>query len=176
MSKKIIYSASVILIILSACFITALNASFAADLQSVQGQVFKANGLTKAQFNALPDNAVIEVNGVQMTKQKLLTLKRQKNESISMPKTLMAKPQFEAAKTKFLQGQQNKLNAENVRVKAAFDSQTKLNSSNAVKFTAIQKEAMELSNKSKNATPEQQQQIEQRAKELIDQLKQMGYK
>jgi len=112
-----------------------------------------------------------------MTKQQIIALKMQKkNEPISRPKTDMAKPQFEAAKTKFLQGQQNRLNAENARVKGAFDSQTKLNSSKAAKFTSIQKEAMELSNKSKNSTPEQQQQIEQRAKELVDQLKQMGYK
>jgi len=154
-----------------------INKSLAAEFQSVPRQVIKVESLTKDQFKALPDNAVIEVKGVQMTKQQLIALQKQKrNELVKLTKTDMAKPQFEAAKTKFYQGQQNKLNSENARVKATFDSQSQLNSSNAVKFTSIQKEAMELSNKSKNATPEQQQQIEQRAKELVDQLKQMGYK
>jgi hypothetical protein len=176
MSKKI-YIVGFIFLIIILFFTVNINTSFSADLQSVPGQAIKIEGLTKNQFKSLPDNAVIEVNGIHMTKQQLIAVQKQKrNELMNLPKPSTAKPQFDAARTKFLQEQQNKLNAENARVKTAFDSQVKLNNANATKFTAIQKEALELSNKSNNATPEQQQQIEQRAKELVDQLKQMGYK
>jgi hypothetical protein len=176
MSRKI-YFVGLILITLSVCFTDALNVSFAAEFQSVPVQVIKIEGLTKDQFNALPNNAVIEVNGVQMTKQQIIASKKQnKNEPINKLKNNSTKSQFEAAKTKFLQEQQNKLNAENAKFKAAFDSQVKLTSADSVaKFNTIQKEAIELFNKSKNATPVEQQQIEQRAKELTDQLKLMGY-
>jgi hypothetical protein len=174
MSKNI---AGFIFLTLILSFTVNMDISFSAELQLVPGQAIKIQDLTKNQFKSLPDNAVIEVNGIQMTKQQLITVQKQKrNQLTNLPKPSMAKPQFDAARTKFLQDQQNKINADNARVKAAFDSQVKLNSANNATFAAIQKEALELSNKSKNATPEQQQQIEQRAKDLVDQLKQMGYK
>jgi hypothetical protein len=176
MSKKI-YIAVLMIITLSVYFSAVVKGSFAIELQSVPGQVIKIERLTKDQFNALPDNAVIEVNGVQMTKQQLIMANKQKkNELINQLKLNVPKTQVEAAQTKFLQEQKNKLDAENARIKSAFESQVKLTGTDSTaKFTAIQKEAIELFTKSKNATPAEQQQIEQRAKELTEQLKLMGY-
>jgi len=174
MSKKIIYIARLILITLCLCFAGSVNVSFAAEFPSVAGQVYKAEGLTKDKFNALPDNAVIEVKGVQMTKQQLIASKKQKrDEAISRMKTKAAVPntQFEAARTKFLQEQKNKLDADNAKAKTKFE-RMKTNSS---KYAEIKNEALKLNEKSKNATPAEQEQIEKRANELVQQLKQMGY-
>lgn len=148
--------------------------------QKGQPQIFKIEQMTKDQFKALPDSAVIEFKGKQMTKGQFISEMNQKSREMAekakaeMKSKRMA--EFEARRAKFLQQEKQRITANNAKVRGEFERlKQQASSAKAKQFTAIRQEAIQLNNKSKNANPAEQAQIEKRAEELLRQLKQLGY-
>ena len=153
------------------CLAAFAASSFAAENLSAQGKFLKGEQLTKEQFKALPDNAVIEFKGQQKTKSQIIAEEEQKRTQSLAKMKNASKSQFEAARAKFLQEQKVKLDADNAKAKTEFE-RLKTKSS---KYAEIKKEALQLFNKSKTAPPADQEQIEKRSAELLNQLKALGY-
>jgi len=158
-------------LLLILCLAAFAASSFAAENLSAQGKVLKGEQLTKEQFKALPDNAVIEFKGQQKTKGQIIAEEEQKSKQALAKLKNVSKPQFEAARAKFLQEQKAKLDADNAKAKAEFERmKTKFS-----KYAEIKNEAMQLQGKSKTAPPAEQEQIEKRANELLQQLEALGH-
>jgi len=173
---------SFIIIFSVVIFAISLTSSFAGDrITAPVPGVHKIGQMTKEQFKALPDNAVIEINGRQVTKQHYLAEIEQKHMQASHAKMqamgAQMKADFEKRRVQFLKDQRAKLDASNAHVQAQFASlrQQSADPARASKHKAIQQEARQLYIKSKTASPADRDQIEKRAGELLQQLKQMGY-
>jgi len=133
--------------------------------------------LTKQQFNALPDSAVIDFRGTRITAgEARAKLKQAETEAQARAQGAAAQAQakFEAYRAKFLQEQKAKLDAANAKVRAEI---ARLRQASAAapltQQQAIQREVVELLNRSKTATPAEQVQIEQRAGQLQQQYQQL---
>jgi len=163
--------ANITFLLLILCLAAFIAYSPAADNLSAQGKVLKGEELTKEQFKALPDSAVIEFKGQQKTKGQIIAEVEQKRKQTLAKMKNVSKSQFEVTRAKFLQEQKAKIEAANAKAKADFERLK----ANSAKYAAIKQEALQLFNKSKTATPAEQEQIEKRANELLQQLKQMGY-
>ena len=145
----------------------------------VPGQaVLKLEQLTKEQFVALPDSQVIEVQGQRTTKREFLAaMEQERNAALAKLKAAAGQAQatFEAARSQFLQRQQAELDAQNAKVRAEFASRRTQRGGPArsAAHQAIHKEASQLLERAKTAPPAEQEQIEQRAGELLKQLQQV---
>jgi len=162
---------NITLLCLILCLAAFAASIFAAENLSAQGKFLKGEQLTKEQFKALPDNALIEFKGQQKTKGQIIAEEEQKSKQALAKMKNVSKSQFEAARAKFLQEQKAKIEAANAKAKADFNRLK----ANSAKYAAIKQEALQLFNKSKTAPPAEQEQIEKRANELLQQLKQIGY-
>jgi hypothetical protein len=143
-------------------------------------QIFKIEQMTKDQFKALPDSAIIEFKGKQMTKGQFISEMNQKSREMAEKAKAEIKSkgmaEFEARRAKLLQQEKQRIAANNAKARAEFERlKQQASSAKAKQFAAIRQEAIQLNNKSKNANPAEQAQIEKRAGELIQELKQLGY-
>ena len=143
-------------------------------------QPLKAEQLTKEHFDRLSDTQPIEIKGQRMTAGKIRANMRQaRAEAEAKAKVAAAKVQaeFEAERTKFLQAQKAKLEAENAKVRAEVTRlrQQQPAPAQSPQLDAIRREAGQLLERSKTASPAERAQIEQRAAQLIQQLQQMGH-
>jgi hypothetical protein len=88
-----------------------------------------------------------------------------------------AQAAFEADRAKFLQGQKAKLEAENAKVRAEVSRlrQQRPAPAQSPQLDAIRREAGQLLERSKTASPAERAQIDQRAAQLLQQLQQMGH-
>ena len=132
--------------------------------------IIRGEQLTQQQFDALPDSAVIEFRGTRITAGEVRVKIKQAEigaQAQAQAAAAQAQAKFEAYRAKFLQEQKAKLDAANAKVRAEI---ARLRQASAAapltQQQAIQKEAVELLNRSKTATPAEQIQIEQRAGQL----------
>lgn len=140
-------------------------------------QVLRGGQLTKQQFEALPDTAVIEVKGQRMTKAQIRAKAAKSQEAMAKGQAVarQTEAQFEQRRIQFEQQQQAKLQADNAKAVAEFTRQSQASGPAASpQLDAIQEEAAQLHERSKRASPAEQAQIEQRAGQLLQQLQQMG--
>ena len=139
----------------------------------------RAEQLKREDFDRLPDQQEIEVQGRKMTAGEVRARMREQAaaaEAKARQGTAEARAKFEASRTKFLQDQKAKVEAANAKVRAQFASRRSKAARPATspQFQAIRQEAIQLSQRSKTASPAEQAQIEARAAELLGQLQQMG--
>ncbi len=147
-------------------------------------QPHKVEQLTKDQFDRLADDEVIDVKGRQINVGELRAKRRQAEaEAPALEKAAAdkAKADFEAYRTKFLQEQKAKLDAENAKVgeevtrwrtQHPSPAQPTASVGDDAQVKAIRDEARQLLERSKTASPAEQEQIERRAGELLQQLEQ----
>jgi len=139
--------------------------------------VLKAEQLTKEQFQGLPDSALIGIKGTVMTAGELRRQMEQRvAESLAKAEAeaAQAKARFEAKRAKFLQEQKARLNAQNAKALADLPRlrQQAARSTVPAADDALHREAKQLLERAKTATPAEQVQIERRAGELLRQLQQ----
>ena len=138
-----------------------------------QGQVIRGDKLTKQQFEALPDTAVIEFKGKRMPKSEIRARAAKSKEAMAKVPAAATKvrDKFEQRRALFEQQQQAKLTADNQKVNAEL---AKLNqgggSGQDSRRAAVENEARELSQRYKTASPAEKAQIDRRAGELLRQL------
>jgi hypothetical protein len=147
-----------------------------AEAGGVQGQVIRGDQLTKQQFEALPDIAVIEFKGQRMTKAQIRAKAAKSTEAMAKAPAAAraAQAKVAARQAQFLQQQQAKLQADNAKamVEVARLRQA-AGPARSPQLEAIEQEAAQLFQRSQRA-PAERAQIEQRAGQLLQQLQQMG--
>lgn len=144
--------------------------------------VIRTEGLDEQKFEALPDSQVIEYEGGKITAGEIrrMRVEREEKERRVEVENLQARQKAEA-ELKALQ-QKNarewkaELEAENAKVRAELARQRRLESDPSVedRIEAIRKEALELSNKAKNASAAEKAKLDKRAVELLYELKALG--
>jgi hypothetical protein len=125
--------------------------------------------LTKDQFRALPPNAVIRIQGSQITKQEMLDKIKVKGQTMS---AVSPTAKLNELRNKFLQKQQTDLKSRNDKVMAAL-AQRRINEetfTRSAQFLAIHNEALSLQSQYDRATPGEKTRLETRARELQRQL------
>lgn len=142
---------------------------------SARAQNIRGDQLTPQQFKALSDDAVIEFEGKNSTAGEFRAKARQQQQEFNSEGAAANKGQKEgdAKKAKFLQDQKAKLDAENAKVMAQL---ARMRQSGGGVPENIKQEANQLRERSKNASPAEKAQIEQRAGELLRQLQGQGIK
>jgi hypothetical protein len=164
-TEKII---SLISIFILLGFLIQSSSSFAAE---------KLEKMTKEQYEKLPDTAIIDVKGRQITKGQYRSEIKQKRElAKARPATSSeAKANFEAARAQFLKDEKAQLDTHNARVNAEFERLRQKSAESSSRLKSIQDEANQLSIRSRTASPSERAQIDKRAGELLQQIKQLGY-
>ncbi len=137
-------------------------------------RIIKADKMTREQFQALPEDQVIEFKGKKATKREILARMRQMEElgkkaSLKANEaTIKAQAKFKEYHAQFLKREKTKLDAENAKVKAELARLKK-----AWLRDTIQEEAAQLFSRYKTASPIEKRQIDKRADELLHQLQQL---
>ncbi len=164
-TEKIINLISIFLLL---GFLIQSSSSFAAE---------KLEKMTKEQYEKLPDTAIIDFKGREITKgQYRSEIKQRKEVAKARPATgSEAKANFEPVRAQFLRDEKAKLDTHNAKVNAEFERLRQRAAETSSKFKAIQDEANQLSIRSKTASQSERAQIDKRAGELLQQIKQLGY-
>src|SRR5262249_8388501 len=138
-------------------------------------EVVRGEQLTKQQFEALPDTAVIEFKGKRMTKGEIRAKVAKSREARAKAQAVarQTKAQFEERRIQVERQRQAKMQADRAKAIGEFTRQSEgAAPPQAPQFEAIRKEAMQLYERSKRASPTEQAEIEQRAHQLLQQLQQ----
>jgi hypothetical protein len=136
-------------------------------------EVVRGDELTKQQFEALPDTAVIEFKGKRITKGEIRAKALKSQEAMAKAQAVarQTKSQFEQRRIEVERQRQAKMQADRTKAMAEF---TRLSDAGAtpraLQIEAIRKEAMQLYERSKRASPTEQAQIEERAHQLLQRL------
>jgi hypothetical protein len=125
--------------------------------------------MTRAQFRALADNALVRYHGQSLTKAAFV---KQRLEPFQAQGKQKAGPGFEALRNQFLQKQAADLATRNARAQAvedALNSRTvRLESSPA--YASLLKETAEIQRKYRSVSPAEQLRLKQRALEIHTEL------
>jgi hypothetical protein len=127
---------------------------------------------TPQQFEALPPDAVLEINGKRITKRELLARKQQAYDA-AMKKVQEAKARAEAGfaahRKVFFDAQEAKLKENNQKVQAEIDRLVAAdNAAHGPDWQARKKQAAELLQQAaKASSPREREQLEKRAADLV---------
>jgi hypothetical protein len=139
-----------------------------------QPGVISGKHLTKAQFESLPDNAVIDIRGTRTTAGELRAkLRQQEVQALARAQELAAETQaaFPAYRTKFLQDERARVKTNGAKAWAEFTRWRQAQATvPGAPEDAIAEEAIELMTRARTASPAEQIEIEQRARELEKRL------
>jgi hypothetical protein len=141
-----------------------------------QGPI-KAELLKREDFDRLPDQQEIEVQGQKTTAGEVRARAREQAASAEAKAKQGAsdtKSKFDAARTRFLQDQKASVEAANARARAQSPRSKAAGPTASPQFQAIRQEAIQLNERSKTASPAERAQIEARAAELLGKLQQIG--
>jgi hypothetical protein len=156
-----------------------------ASGQGASRSVLRWEELTNKQFHQLPDRQAILYQGRQTTLGEMRArwrAKRQQAAAKAKAGEAQAKSKFKALQNKGLQDQQAKQAAAGAKVKAQLSrlrqqeagAKGKAGEANTA-FEQIRREAIQLYNSSKKArSATEKARIDQRAKQLLEQLRRMG--
>ena len=125
--------------------------------------------LTKDQFRALPPNALIRIQGNQVTKQEMLDKVKTRGQTTP---AISPTARLNEVRNKFSQKQQADLKSRNDKVIAAL-AQRRISEeafTRSAQFLAIHNEALSLQSQYDRATPGEKTRLETRARELQRQL------
>jgi hypothetical protein len=157
-------------IVLSAVVVLGLALLAPAGAAEAPGRGQK---ITQQQFDALPSNAVIEFKGKKIPKSEIQARAAKRKEAMAKVPAAASKARekFEQHRVQFDQKQQEKLTAENQKVKAEFAKLDRGGASGSgSRRVAIESEARELSARYKTASTAEKAQIDRRADELAREL------
>ncbi len=167
--------------------VAVLSLSLIAPTRPARGQpagaapqagAIRAEGLTQQQFDALPDSAAIEHKGVRITKGQLrarAASARAQAEAKRNAARAQRKAKFEANRANFLATQHARLAEKLSKFRAEV---VRLQQVRAARMTpqrqALHREAWDLVGRAKNAAPAERPQLDQRAAEILQQLRGSG--
>lgn len=132
-------------------------------------QVVTGDHLTKQQFEALPDIALIDFKGRRMTKASIRAREAQSRDTAEKVQALarQSRVEFEQRLIQFEQQRKKKLEIDKAKSMEEF---ARLGPTNSQQLKSIEVEAARLHERSTRASPAEKAQIEQRANELLQQL------
>jgi len=133
----------------------------------------RSERLTKQQFDALPNNAMIEFKGKRIPKADIQARAAKRKEAMAKVPAAASKARekFDQRRTEFEKKQQEKITADNQKVKAEFAKLGKdAGSGPDARRASIENEASELSARYKTASATEKAQIDRRANELLREL------
>lgn len=132
-------------------------------------QVVNGDQLTKQQFEALPDTALIDFKGRRMTKASIQAREAQGHDTAENVQTLarQSRVEFEQRLIQFEQQRKTKLEVDKAKAMGEF---ARLSQADSRQLKAIEVEAAQLYERSKRASSAEKAQIEQRANQLLQQL------
>jgi hypothetical protein len=132
-------------------------------------QVVSGAQLTKQQFEALPDSALIDFKGRQMTKASIRARETQSHDTAEKVQALarQSRVEFQQRLIQFEQQRKTKLEVDKAKAMGEF---ARLSQANPRQLKAIEVEAAQLYERSKRASPADKAHIEQRANQLLQQL------
>lgn len=145
---------------------------------AIQGKALKLSDLTKEKFAALPDSALLDVNGKPMTKGQLKA-DGQAKLKIAIDKAKAAgqklKAEVEAENAKLMEDEKGKIAASNARIMA--DSEKKRGGGISGKELAeIKAEIERMKLSYPNASESERKKLDRRATALVEMLTKAGYK
>jgi hypothetical protein len=138
-------------------------------------QVVRGDQLTKQQFEALPDTALINFKGQLMTKAQIRVRAAKSQEAMEKGHALarQTRAEFEQRLIHFEQQRKAKIQADKAKAMGEFARQSQ---AEARQLKAIEAEAAQLYKRSERASPAEKAQIEQRASQLLQQLQGMDHR
>ena len=156
-------------VILIASSILTLSTTSANAERGASPQVISGDGLTKQQFELLPDTALIDFKARRMTKANIRA--REARGRIGAEKIAALADQnrieFKQRLTQLEQQRKTQLEVERTKAIGEF---ARLNQAGTSQLKAIAVEAAQLQERSKRASSAEKAQIEQRAEQLLRQL------
>ena len=160
-----------ITVILFAFGLTALATVTASAQREATSnpQVVSGDRLTRQQFDALSDSALIEFKGRRMTKASIRVKEAQSRDSAKTVQALAQQSRAEFQQRLVQYEQERKAKHETDKAKATGEY-ARLSQANSQRLKAIEAEAAQLQERSKRASPAEEGQIEQRAEQLRQQL------
>jgi len=146
------------------------TAAAIADREAVSSpQVVSGDRLTKQQFEALPDSALVEFKGRRMTKASIRAREVQSRESAEKAQALARQSRMEFKQQLIQLEQQRKMKLEADRAKAMGEF-ARRSQAHSPQLKAIEVEAAQLQERSKRASPADKARIEERANQLLQQV------
>jgi hypothetical protein len=136
--------------------------------------VIAAKGPTKQQFNALPDNAIFEYKGRRLTKGQFLANASRAHATASARREAALsqnRARFEGFRTKFLSDQHARLQTKNARLYAELTRIHQVQVAMSPQRQALERETRDISTRSRNASPAERAQLNQRAAMALRQLR-----
>jgi hypothetical protein len=132
-------------------------------------QVVSGDHLTRQQFEALPESALIDFKGRRMTKASIRAREAQSHDTAEKIQALarQSRVEFEQRLIQFEQQRKTKLESDRAKATEEF---ARLSQADSQQLKAIEVEAAQLQERSKRASPAEKAQIEQRANQLLQQL------
>jgi hypothetical protein len=134
--------------------------------------VFSVTTMTPQQFEALPPDAVLEINGKRVTKRELTTRKQQAYDA-AMKKMqearARAEAEFAAHRKALLDAQEANLKENNQKIQAEIDRLVAVdNAAHGSDWQARKKQAADLLQQAaKASSPQEREQLEKRAADLV---------
>ena len=156
--------------------LTLGTAAAIADREAAtRPQTVSGDRLTKQQFEALPDSALIDFKGRRMTKADIRTREAQSLDTAEKVQALarQSRVDFKQHLIQFEQQRKTKLESDKAKAMGEF---ARLNQTNSQQLKAIEVEAAQLQERSKRASPAEKAQIEQRANQLLQQLQRLEHR
>ena len=151
------------------------TATASAERGAPSPQVVSGDRLTKQQFEALPDSALIDFKGRRMTK---ADIRARVAQSLDMAEKVQAlarqsRVEFKQHLIQFEQQRKTKLEIDKAKATGEF---ARLSQADSQQLKAIEVEAAQLQERSKRASPAEKAHIEQRANQLLQQLQRMEHR
>lgn len=133
--------------------------------------IITVSGLTKPQFDALPDNAIVMQKGTRITKGEI-NARAEKARADATALRQQRVRDFQAHRARVLSDEQAKLRAKNAKLWAEL---ARLHQIQVASMTpqrqALYREASDISARSRNASPAEREQLNQRAAMALEQLR-----
>jgi hypothetical protein len=160
-----------ILVLLSLSLFAGDDALRARAAETGPSAPISAEKLSKEQFIALPSTALIDFNGMRMTKAEFQARKAQAfGEALKQGKDRKAEAQarFEAARASFLKQEVDELKAANQKVQPEIDRLVAAdNAIHGANWPERKKRAAELLSEAAKAPPERRSELEKSAGDLL---------
>jgi hypothetical protein len=150
--------------------LTLSTAPASADREAAsRPQTVSGDRLTKQQFEALPDSALIDFKGRRMTKASIRAREAQSRETAEKAEALarQSRMEFQQQLIQFEQQRKTKLEIDKAKAMGEFVRRSQAHSP---QLKAIEVEAAQLQERSKRASPAEKARIEQRANQLLQQV------
>ncbi len=132
--------------------------------------IITASGLTKPQFDALPANAIVMQKGMRTTKGEIIA-RAAKERADATARRQQRVRDFQAHRARVLSAEQAKLRTKNARLYAELTRIHQVQVAMSPQRQELERETRDISTRSRNASPAEREQLNQRAAVALRQLR-----